>query len=358
MNKRIKGFDFARALAIFGMVLVNFKIVMNATRGSEWLLSAVSLLEGRASAIFVILAGVGITLMTGKARLSNDINMIRKNRLSLLKRSALLIFIGLLYSPVWPADILHFYGFYIAIAAFLFTVENRTLLLCASGFMLGFVVLLLVMDYETGWNWDTLTYQDFWSAKGMFRHIFFNGFHPVFPWAAFLFIGLWLGRLDVSVYSVRRKLIIGSLLIWSCTELLSYLLIHFLSPDIPDLPSEIIVFLLGTKPMPPMPQYIIASGSLAVLVISLSISLTLRFSGNILINALCKTGQISLTLYVSHVIIGMGFLEAIGRLENQSVEFSVMSSSVFALCSVLFAHLWVSKLGTGPLERVFRRFAS
>ena len=35
MKKRIKGIDVARAFAIFGMILVNFKIVM-ADKGTGW----------------------------------------------------------------------------------------------------------------------------------------------------------------------------------------------------------------------------------------------------------------------------------------------------------------------------------
>jgi uncharacterized protein len=34
MKQRVTGFDLARALAIFGMVIVNFKIAMNAETGT------------------------------------------------------------------------------------------------------------------------------------------------------------------------------------------------------------------------------------------------------------------------------------------------------------------------------------
>jgi uncharacterized membrane protein len=61
---RIIGYDVARALAIFGMVVVNFKVVMAASEADPgWLASLVGLLEGRAAATFVILAGVGLSLL-------------------------------------------------------------------------------------------------------------------------------------------------------------------------------------------------------------------------------------------------------------------------------------------------------
>ena len=73
MQERITGFDFARALALLGMILVNFKMAMNAETGSNILLSFTTLLQGRASALFVILAGIGVTLIIKRARFSDDI---------------------------------------------------------------------------------------------------------------------------------------------------------------------------------------------------------------------------------------------------------------------------------------------
>ena len=68
MANRIDGFDFARALAVYGMVLVNFRTVMGGTEEPAWSEFLGSLVPGRASALFVILAGVGISLMTARAR--------------------------------------------------------------------------------------------------------------------------------------------------------------------------------------------------------------------------------------------------------------------------------------------------
>lgn len=74
------GFDFARAIAIFGMVIVNFKIAMNAEKGNQVLLWFSGLFEGRASALFVELAGIGLTFLTSKARLSGDRVLIRRSQ--------------------------------------------------------------------------------------------------------------------------------------------------------------------------------------------------------------------------------------------------------------------------------------
>ena len=69
--ERVIGFDLARALAILGMVVVHFSLVMAADRsGPAWLTEVLGFLDGRAAATFVILAGVGVTLMSRRAVLS------------------------------------------------------------------------------------------------------------------------------------------------------------------------------------------------------------------------------------------------------------------------------------------------
>jgi uncharacterized protein len=359
MKQRVTGFDLARALAIFGMVIVNFKIAMTAETGNLLLMSFVGLFEGRASALFVILAGVGVTFLTNKARESSDGSLVLKNRLSLIKRGLLLIAIGLLYTPIWEADILHFYGFYFLIAAAIFTVNDKALLFLSAIGMLIFPVLMLFLNYEQNWNWSTLSYENFWSFDGMIRHIAFNGFHPVFPWAAFLIFGMWLGRQDLSQSLMRNKLLAWSLITLFVTECSFYLIrVTIGDGSVLEMTSEEVTFLFSTSIIPPLPQYIISAGSSAVVVLVACLYFSERFSESNISKWLYKTGQLSLTLYVAHVIIGMGILESIGWLENQTINFSLLSALTFCVCGTVFSVVWLKFFKTGPLEWIFRKVAS
>ena len=88
---RIEGYDVARSLAIFGMVVVNFKTTMGAERlGPEGLIRVLNLLDGRAAALFVVLAGVGISLLSRTARQTNDHLLLGQHRRLLLKRALIL----------------------------------------------------------------------------------------------------------------------------------------------------------------------------------------------------------------------------------------------------------------------------
>ncbi len=344
--KRILGYDVARALAILGMVVVNFKIVMGAETGPAALRWAAGLFEGRAAAVFVVLAGVGLSLLSAKGRIHQNAQQIHHDQWVLRKRALFLFGVGLLFAPIWPPDILHFYGVYLLIGSFLLAAPNRRLWWWALCFTLGFVALLLVLDYEAGWDWETLTYVDFWSVRGMLRHLFFNGFHPVFPWTSFLLVGLWLGRQDVVNPRLRRRLLVWSLLVAGVVEAFSFLLSHLFSGDL--------ALLWTTHPLPPTPFYIAASTATAVAVIMLCLEITMRYDNAGWLQPVVATGQLALTLYVAHVILGMGFLELLGRLENQSIQFALCAALVFWLLAMLFAHYWRKRFQRGPLEWVMR----
>ena len=352
-RKRITGYDFARALAIFGMVIVNFKIVMGAEKaGPHWLLDVFGLLDGRAAATFVVLAGVGLSLMTRRARLNHDAQGLATNRIRLLKRALFLFVVGLCYTPLWPADILHFYGIYIAVGALVLAASDRRLWGLAAAFVIGFVLMLFVLDYETGWDWETLSYSGFWTARGMIRHLFYNGFHPVFPWTAFLLVGMWLGRKDLRDTGIRKRVLLLGLTVAVLAEGLSWILIGALSNGAADAD---VAALFGTEPMPPMPLYLLTGAGTAIVVIAGSIALTERFATARWIQPIVSTGRLALTLYVAHVVIGMGTLETLGLLENQSPPFAIGSALLFCVLSVGFAHLWKQRFQQGPLEWVMRR---
>ncbi len=117
-------------------------------------------------------------------------------------------------------------------------------------------------------------------------------------------------------------------------------------------------FLFSTSIIPPMPQYVIAAGSLAVVIIICCLYLSEQFFESKLAICLYKTGQLSLTLYVAHVIIGMGALEAAAHLENQTIGFSLLSSLIFCIFGITLSVLWLKYFKAGPLEWFFRKIIS
>ncbi len=355
-QRRVVGFDIARALAVIGMVVVNFKIVMGAeSAGPDWLVWVVGLLDGRAAATFVVLAGVGISLMSLRSRQTGDRAAVAGDRGILLRRAAFLFVVGLAYTPIWPADILHFYGVYIAVAALFLTASMRRLLGGATALVLLFMALLLPLNYEAGWDWDTLSYQGFWTPLGMIRHLFFNGFHPVVPWLAFMLLGMALGRLDLTDAKIRARVLRWSVSAAAFAETASWGLRRLVGAAVLSRQDEAdLLAVFGTDPMPPVVLYMVAAGGVAVTAVVLCVWLGTQYRNSAWIRPLVATGQLALTLYVAHVVIGMGVLEAASRLENQSLSFAIMAAVAFCILGVAFSTMWTRRFRRGPLEWVMR----
>lgn len=153
-TQRITALDYARAWAIFGMIIVNYKLAMQAENdGPSWLRELAGLFEGRASSLFIILAGIGVSLMTAKARRSMDKEIIRQNRLSLYKRSGFLLGCGLLLLLIgWSADILHYYAVFMLVGAAMITVSDNKILGLFSVILLVSELSLILFDYSKGWD--------------------------------------------------------------------------------------------------------------------------------------------------------------------------------------------------------------
>ncbi|WP_427110303.1 DUF418 domain-containing protein [Lysinibacillus xylanilyticus] len=355
-SKRIEGLDFARALAMFGMLIVNFKIIMGAVgNGPEWLIWFTGLFEGRASATFVTLAGIGVALMTRKARNGGDLSTIR---VKLWKRSAFLFVLGIcLYAAGWTGDILHYYGVYMLIASFLIIASTKFMIIISSLFLITSQILQGTMNYLKGWHpkQPFMEYLDFWTIEGFIRNLLFNGYHPIFPWICFFLLGMILGRLDLSKKSVRNKMLYFSLFLLITIEVLSKVLMR-LSMSVLDGNSA--EFLFQTGPIPPNIFYMLSNSASAIIVIVVSIYIVEKFAGQWLIKSLIQTGQLTLTHYVSHVFIGVGILALLNRLENQTLAFSLLFTTLFFVVSILFSVLWRRKYKRGPIEWVMRKITN
>ena len=355
MKKRIVGLDVARALAVIGMIIVNFKVVFGEN-GDSWLKSFARLFDGKAAATFVVLAGIGLALMTNSAIKVHNPEKLKIARKRIIKRALFLFVVGLSYIWIWSADILHFYGIYMLITLLCINRPPKQIILGAIGIILLYPILTMLFDYEKGWDFTSLEYIDFWTFKGFFRNLFYNGFHPVLPWTAFMLFGLWYGRQNLYDERFIKKSLQVSIGVFITIQTLSIGLIQFISQGSPKA-VEGITPLLGTEPMPPMPIYMINGISISIVIISSCILLAKRYENNIVVGALNKTGQLALTFYVAHVIIGMGIIEKIAPLKfgEYSIEFSVIYALIFSLLCILFADIWLGYKKSGPLEWIMRK---
>lgn len=356
---RIIGCDVARALAILGMMVVHFSEVL---AGVKWppgfLKNVMGFLDGRAAATFVVLAGVGVVLRSRRALESKDPEAIRRVRSVLLKRGLLLLVAGFVNLVIWPGDILRVYGITFLIATWCFDLGDRVILAISTFFVVGFIVLLGLLDYSKHWNWETMEYHHLWSASGVIRNLLYDGYRSVFPWAGFLFFGIWLGRRDLRDPSVRQSLILWGAGIAVSTEIVSRLLMRiFSSGYVGPLNKETITTLFGTVSMPPLPMFLLASGGMAVAVVVVCIEVGEHWPTNWLVKSLAATGQLAFTWYMTHIVLGLGTIDALGLTGSKSLGVGMLTGFMFFAVTVPLSVLWKKQWKTGPLEGLMRRLA-
>jgi len=353
---RIMGYDVARAIAAIGMVIVNYHniFLVGRSRHPHWFTGLAFFLQGRAAAIFVMLAGVGITLMSHKALLSGDALLFRKVRQELLKRSLVLFLMGLVFFHWWNSDILHFYGIFLSTGA---------LLLFVSGFSLWFLIgacltvaAFLFIFYEA----SPTMIQVLLSANRISElcdGLLISGQYSMLPWFSFFMVGMWLGRPEIiSNRKLIQRVFWISLLILFLTIGLSnisdIILDHFqISQD--DSP---LALLLLSVPFPMSPFFAISAMAGALVVIIMCIILSDHPLFVRTFNHLSVIGKMSLTIYIGHIFVGL-LVEHITFSNLALEEFQIFTVAfTFIFCLIVFggSKLWFRQFARGPLEWLLR----
>ncbi|MDH4472769.1 MAG: DUF418 domain-containing protein [Fluviicola sp.] len=357
MNTRIIGFDLARAYAIFGMFIVNFNTAFGSHTNHNGISGFLNLFNGNSSTVFVMLAGMGVSLMTNR----NDYTLEeRKNIKSIItKRSWFLFVLGVVFYLWWPADILHFYGGYMHIALLLIFFPKKYFLYAAAAAIIIFHVLLAMVPYDTGWNFETLMYNDFWTLKGFLRNTFYNGWNSIFPWIAFFLLGMYLGRLDWKDNKTPKR----TLLIGIAGYLITFVIQTYATSITQD---KDLVFYLTADYLPPFVPFMVGTASFGLILISIFIFIGNKVGETKIAKILASTGQMTLTHYIAHLVVGLLFLSIItGKTlgydllkETPTNPITILTFAItYFFLSCVFSYLWTKKFKNGPLEMIMRKIS-
>ncbi len=357
-DERILGYDLARSFAMLGMIVVHFGLVMlTDPKHPAWAAGIMRRLDGRPAATFVILAGIGVTLMSRRAVGARDPRAISPARENLIRRGYFLFAIGYLNLLIWQGDILRIYGVSLIVASGLIAATDRKLLAVALGFVVGFMLLLLVVDYEKNWDWSTMTYHRLWTAQGVVRNLFYDGFRSVFPWTGLLIFGVWLGRRDLRDRATNTRFVLIAVGTAVLAELISWWCVGYFRAHPYGMDDETIKALFGTESMPPLPLFLLSSGGSAVAIIALCVRVADAWPSAPWLGPLVAMGQMALTWYFFHIIFGLGSVNAAGLLTSQPLPVAQACGITFFAAAVFLSWLWKRRFRHGPLEGVMRKVA-
>lgn len=206
---RIPGVDAARAVALVGMFATHI-MPLEDDRGA---LTPTGLLaDGRASALFAVLAGVGVALSTGGPDRPRDARAHRAAAAGLLVRGLLVGLLGLWLvgfdAPV--AVILPYYGLLFLVAVPVLRLPPGVLAgAAAAACVLAPVLSHLLRRGLPDGPGPQPRLDALGDPGGLFGTLALTGYYPVLPWTTYLLAGMAVGRLDLHRARTAARLGLG-----------------------------------------------------------------------------------------------------------------------------------------------------
>ncbi|GAA1144156.1 DUF418 domain-containing protein [Nesterenkonia lutea] len=335
---RLYALDVARAAAIFGMIIVNVG-PYNTDGWASWIVRA---LNGRASILFVVLAGIGVSFLARRA-LTKGIT----RRSTLLWRGLLLLALGLGLQALDHGVnvILPTYAALFFLAAFMVKMPTRWLFWSATASALLGPVLWILTRQSTDFHIDPAQLGD--SPFEIASAIVISGPYPLVVWIAPFFLGVWLGRQPLGSAKIQWRLVyIGAIAGFGAFGASQVLIGVLGQPDTSDVDFDRLISAVGHSQMP---LWLISASGTAVMVLGILLLVVPHFNQRI--RLLVAVGQMPLTAYTTHLVI-IALLIHPGP--QEPVEGLLISCAIM-LALILFAVVWIANLRYGPLEALLRK---
>jgi hypothetical protein len=329
--QRITGVDVARGLAVLGMLTAH---VGPGGPGDPLPWSLTQVADGRSAALFVLLSGVSVALISGGA--TPDAGIRRAlTRTKLLVRAAAVLAIGVLVLPLGTpvVVILPTYAVLFAAAVPLLGAAPRRLLAGAVVVAaLGPLVHLVAGPALAA------------RPGAAYTQVLVGDYYPAVAWFAYVLVGLAVGRSDLRDRRVRLRLVAAGAALAVAGLGAAALLSRAVEP------GTTLASLVTTEPHSSSPLEIVANTGVGLAVLGLC--LLLADAAPRLVAPVAATGALALTAYTAQLV-------AIAALGSDVVwEPHAGTWLVFCGVTVAACWLWRATLGRGPLEGLLHGLAA
>ena len=354
---RVIDLDVTRAVALIGVAAMNYHgyLILRGGPVGESTINRffnpwTGPLSTRFAATFVLVAGMGITLLTDRGRLAGDRARQSADRWTLVRRGVLLYAFGFVFDWVWNGTVLFFYGAFFIAGAVLFTLRTRWLIAVGATAALAAAGLqwwALETTHDTGW-----LFRD-WYAPGPYRSprrllfdTFINGTHPLLPWLAFLCAGMVIGR-HLPLRAPWRRVLgtFGVVLVAG-----TYLANH--SFDATPLQSR----LFATDPFSRSLTYTLSALGSAITAFCVIGWIAETTKNNVVTRAFAAAGRTTLTLYILHALVFNAAVTRWHLIRPAGLDVALAFAGGYWVVAITAAAWWQRQFGIGPAEWVYRRF--
>ncbi|MEU1592620.1 DUF418 domain-containing protein [Streptomyces sp. NPDC005708] len=206
---RLIGIDLARGLAVFGMYAAHVGPDVTVGGPVGFLLE---LARGRSSALFAVLAGFSLIIITGRPYPRTG-RSGRQAMGRIVTRSVILAALGYALTALDTSIevILSFYAVLFVAVLPLYRLRARTLAFTAAGgaLLMPPVLYAIQRSIQDGHWADAVVARDplahITGTDGVVE-LLFTGSYPVLTWMPFLIAGMALARLDLTRTAIRSRL--------------------------------------------------------------------------------------------------------------------------------------------------------
>jgi uncharacterized membrane protein YeiB len=165
---------------------------------------------------------------------------------------------------------------------------------------------------------------------------------------------MYLGRLNWTDIKIQRKMFLIGLTLY-----LAITLIQFISQQFSI--SEELKLFINADYLPPFLPFILGTSGFSLMIISGFMYLGDKVGENKLAKSFASTGQMTLTHYVSHILIGMLLFSILNNNKSELVIqpvkpiYILLLSINYFVLSYYFSKQWVLYFKNGPLETLMRK---
>lgn len=205
-RRRVVGVDVARCLALLGMMATH---VLDSHDPDGTLSVAQWLAGGRASALFAVLAGVSLALVTGRSTPVRGAELAARST-GIFVRALLIGVLGLALGTLDSglAIILTYYAVLFVLALPFLGLRAPPLFALAAGWIvIAPVVSHLVRTLLPEPGYASPAFDQLGTPGPLLSELTFTGYYPAVPWLAYVLVGLGLGRLNLGDRRVQGWLI-------------------------------------------------------------------------------------------------------------------------------------------------------
>ena len=219
---RVVGLDIARALALVGMMATHILPAFDL----DGLTLSQQVAGGRASALFAVLAGVSIALMSG--RTSPQHGRARwATAAGLAVRALLIAAIGLVLGEADSgiAVILTYYGVLFLLAIPFLGLRARSLAVLSAVWLVAAPIAShLLRPHLPPPSYDSPSFASLSDPWQLLTELTFTGYYPAVPWLAYVLAGMAVGRLALDSWRTTVGIgVVGAVLAvgaWAVSEAL------------------------------------------------------------------------------------------------------------------------------------------